>query len=219
MKGLPTTGTTKGPIFDTTGFRVFSSELRALNTDSDTMGTYVLLKKGVPMYIGVAILQPIYKTITRHFQRHRDSQQGRWIARPPKNEESLWTFVIVWADEPREALELEAKLVLTNRPEGNIVFNEGLMTSKQQGKFFKFAKPYDKLVRYETDGAEGLDTSKPLSLGTFEDLRGRIRDLDSYKEYLDSLGADYRDQEKEEKRALKALNKELQEIEERDKNI
>ena len=215
----PAQGTDRGPVFDDSGKFEFSEELRKLQGKNDTVGTYVLEKNGTPMYIGVATLQPIYKTITRHFQRHRDKKQGRWIATPSDAQKKDWTFGIIWADTPSEALETEAKLVLENRPEGNVLFNTGKITSEHKARFFRFAEPLNKVLKYETDGKESLDLSKPLPSGQFEKLYGRLRELDSYKEYLDSIGSEYAEAEKEEKRAIKKIERDLQEIEERDKNI
>ena len=207
----------KKPVFDETGKYKFSKELRELADQDDTMGVYRIYLDGEPMYIGIAKMQPMYKTITRHFQRHNDNFQGRWVGR---QSEGLWQFDYAWGDTPEEILTEEAKQVLTKRPKGNVEFNTGnLRGGRDKGKFFDFAEPLQQVLEFETDGQEQLDLSKPIPEGQFKTLYTRIKDLDSYKEYLENQEREAKEQARQKEELERELRRELQEIEARDRGI
>ena len=108
----------------------YSDELKAYKDKKNAfMKVYRILKKTgskyQSVYIGIAMYQPLYKTITRHFQKHNDPSQGRYVI--PEKKRGLYYFQVSKKtfSNIADLKDEEAAQILAEAPEGNRIFNTG----------------------------------------------------------------------------------------------
>ena len=121
------------PIFEngSTNKRAkYSNDLKQYRAKrSAYMRIYKILKKDgnkfIPIYIGIAFYQALYKTISRHFQKHNDPFQGRYVIQDKNPEKWYFSLSEKIFDSIKDLKDEESVQILVDKPEGNRVFNAG----------------------------------------------------------------------------------------------